>query len=145
MQHIIGNDEKKTGSLSFDEKSELAGSISINTKRNLWTNPNQLSEEMVRCMRNIFLCLSESSKHTFSPEGQLSRSDSSAVPSMHRSTSVESSQSEDKPKEFDPYKVNKGKVKFIDIGSYSSATEVSWMSVGKEQLEYASDALMKFR
>jgi hypothetical protein len=29
---------------------------------NLWNNPNQLSEEMVCCMRNIFLLLSESSK-----------------------------------------------------------------------------------
>jgi hypothetical protein len=144
MQRMMGNDEKKTGSLSFDAKSESAGSVIINTKRNLWTNPNQLSEEMVRCMRNIFLCLSESTKLPSSPEGQLSLSDSSAAPSMHCSTSVESSQSEDKHKELDPYKVNKGKVKF-DIGSYATATEVSWMSVGKEQLEYASDALMKFR
>lgn len=123
----------------------MTSSITINTKRNLWTNPNQLSEEMVSCMRNIFLCLSESSKLPSSPEGQLSLSDSSAVPSMQRSTSVDSSQSEDKSKDFDPYKVNKGKVNFRDIGSYRSATEVSWMSVGKEQLEYASDALMKFR
>ncbi|KAJ4754647.1 hypothetical protein LUZ62_089052 [Rhynchospora pubera] len=145
MQHIISNEENKTRSLSFDEKSELADSILINTKRNLWTNPNQLSEEMVRCMRNIFLCLSESIKLPSSPEGQLSLSDSSAAPSMQRSTSVESSRSEDNGKEFDPYKVNKGKVNFRDIGRYGSTVEVSWMSVGKEQLEYASDALMKFR
>ncbi|XP_078176191.1 uncharacterized protein LOC144569613 isoform X4 [Carex rostrata] len=145
IQHIISNEDKNTASFSFGEKAELTSSITINTKRNLWANPNQLSEEMVSCMRNIFLCLSESSKLPSSPEGQLSLSDSSAVPSMQRSTSVDSSQSEDKAKDFDPYKVNKGKVNFRDIGSYRSATEVSWMSVGKEQLEYASDALMKFR
>jgi hypothetical protein len=44
----------------------------------------------------------------------------------------------------DPYKVN-GKETRRDIGNYSSAAEVSWMSVGKEQLEYASEALKKFR
>jgi hypothetical protein len=44
----------------------------------------------------------------------------------------------------DPYKVN-GKENRRDIGNYSSAAEVSWMSVGKEQLEYASEALKKFR
>jgi hypothetical protein len=45
---------------------------------------------------------------------------------------------------FDPYKVN-GKETRRDIGNYRSAAEVSWMSVGKDQLEYASEALKKFR
>jgi hypothetical protein len=34
---------------------------------------------------------------------------------------------------------------WADIGNYGLATEVSWMSVGKKQLEYASGALRKFR
>jgi len=45
---------------------------------------------------------------------------------------------------FDPYKVH-GKLSWADIGNYGLATEVSWMSVGKKQLEYASGALRKFR
>lgn len=45
---------------------------------------------------------------------------------------------------FDPYRV-RGKLSWAEIGSYSLASEVSWMSVGKKQLEYASGALRKFR
>ncbi|GLT38214.1 hypothetical protein SLA2020_124780 [Shorea laevis] len=45
---------------------------------------------------------------------------------------------------FDPYRV-RGKLSWTDIGNYGLATEVSWMSVGKKQLEYASGALRRFR
>ncbi|KAL1212044.1 hypothetical protein V5N11_028253 [Cardamine amara subsp. amara] len=44
---------------------------------------------------------------------------------------------------FDPYRV-RGKLSWAEIGNYSLASEVSWMSVGKKQLEYASGALRRF-
>ncbi|KAG1332029.1 hypothetical protein COCNU_02G019970 [Cocos nucifera] len=44
----------------------------------------------------------------------------------------------------DLYKV-RGKLGWADIGNYSLATEVSWMSVDKMQLEYAAGALQRFR
>ncbi|XP_057968931.1 uncharacterized protein LOC131158225 isoform X6 [Malania oleifera] len=44
----------------------------------------------------------------------------------------------------DPYRV-RGKLSWADIGSYKLSTEVSWMSVGKKQLEYAAGALRRFR
>ncbi|XP_062224051.1 uncharacterized protein LOC133922654 isoform X2 [Phragmites australis] len=74
-------------------------------------------------------------------------SDSSIIPSMLCSPSVDSNHNDETMKEvrnFDPYKVN-GKEIRRDIGNYRSAAEVSWMSVGKDQLEYASEALKKFR
>jgi len=45
---------------------------------------------------------------------------------------------------FDPYKVS-GKLSWVDIGRYGLATEVSWMAVGKRQLEYAAGSLRRFR
>ncbi|RRT73425.1 hypothetical protein BHM03_00011470 [Ensete ventricosum] len=45
---------------------------------------------------------------------------------------------------FDPYRAH-GKLCWADIGNYSLATEVSWMSVEKKQLEYAAGALRRFR
>ncbi|RWW55105.1 hypothetical protein BHE74_00038277 [Ensete ventricosum] len=45
---------------------------------------------------------------------------------------------------FDPYGIN-GKVNWRNIGSYSLAAEVSWLSVGKAQLEYAAEALKGYR
>jgi hypothetical protein len=45
---------------------------------------------------------------------------------------------------FDPYKARE-KLSWADIGSYASAAEVSWMSVGQKQLEYAAESLRKFR
>ncbi|VAI79343.1 unnamed protein product [Triticum turgidum subsp. durum] len=128
---------------------------------NMCNNPNQLSGEMVRCMRDIFLHLSRSSKispklssdNSSSSAGCLSGStftsvsDSSLMASVLRSPSVDSDHDEDIIDEvgnFDPYSVN-GKEARRDIGKYCSVAEVSWMNVCKEQLEYASDALQKFR
>ncbi|KAL6629852.1 hypothetical protein ACP70R_029617 [Stipagrostis hirtigluma subsp. patula] len=153
-----GNEEEKIDTLSF-EQSILK--ITIMKGGNLWNNPNQLSEEMVRCMRNIFLRLSESSKvspkassdsssssvERLSGSTMASFSDSSIIPSLLRSPSVHSNHNDEAMKEvrnFDPYKVN-GKEVRRDIGNYRLAAEVSWMSVGKDQLEYASEALKKFR
>ncbi|WZY95708.1 hypothetical protein YC2023_068037 [Brassica napus] len=99
----------------------------------MWDHPNLLSEEMVRCMKNIFMSLADQTKASSnesqllspvaSPRGHLSSS-SSWWPSTERV---------------------RGKLSWSEIGNYSLASEVSWMSVGKKQLEYASGALRRFR
>ncbi|XVE91152.1 hypothetical protein DITRI_Ditri20bG0131600 [Diplodiscus trichospermus] len=132
--------------------------------KGLWDDPNQLSEEMVRCMRNIFISLADSAvpskssafkshSSTLSPRGHLSNSswwsssERSMIPSWLQSPQVDiQSNSEVLASEnsFDPYRVH-GKLSWAEIGNYGLATEVSWMSVGKKQLEYASGALRRFR
>ncbi|KAI4975619.1 hypothetical protein ZWY2020_049226 [Hordeum vulgare] len=80
-------------------------------------------------------------------EETLRQVDLSLMASVLRSPSVDSDDDDDIIDEvgnFDPYNVN-GKEAQRDIGKYCSVTEVSWMNVCKEQLEYASDALPKFR
>nr|CAB3471263.1 unnamed protein product [Digitaria exilis] len=123
--------------------------------------PDKLSEEMVRSMKDIFLHLSASSK--MSPEATFanssssaerlsgstmtSLSDSSVIASVLCSPSVDLHHDDgtiDEDRNFDPYNVN-GKESRRDIGSYCSVTEVSWMYIGTEQLEYACGALKKFR
>ncbi|XP_062178781.1 uncharacterized protein LOC133883464 isoform X2 [Phragmites australis] len=128
---------------------------------NVWNNPNQLSEEMVRSMRDIFLHLSASSKispkapfdnssssaERLSGSTSTSLSDSSVIASVLRSPSIDLNHDYGIMEEvtnFDPYNVN-GKEARRDIGSYCSVAEVSWMYVGTEQLGYASGALKKFR
>ncbi|KAM0952442.1 putative ternary complex factor MIP1, leucine-zipper [Dioscorea sansibarensis] len=133
---------------------------------NLWQNPNRLSEEMVRCMRNVFLCLSKSSSSIpFMATSALECIPSSCSPIAHLPTSlISSSDSSEMPssvcspgfkmnescepltpqKTLDPYQVS-GKMSWKNAGSYSLAAEVSWMSVGKTQLEYAAEALKGFR
>ncbi|XP_020090439.1 uncharacterized protein LOC109711691 isoform X4 [Ananas comosus] len=151
--------KKMDGSMLQPDETEI---ILNNMQTNLWKNPNHLSEEMVRCMRNIYLCLSESSK--ISPKASSSEcsssllvghlsgcslqsfSDWSVMPSMLHSLSLEPNNNDgitDQVKWFDPYRVN-GRV-WREIGSFSLAAEVSWMSVGKAQLDYATEALRKFR
>ncbi|CAN6200682.1 unnamed protein product [Urochloa humidicola] len=143
--------------LPFSQSNLKKGGIT----GNVWNNPNQLSEEMVRSMKDIFLHLSASSK--ISPKAPFanssssaehlsgstltSLSDSSVIASVLRSPSVDLHYDDgiiDEVKNFDPYNVN-GKEARRDIGSYCSVTEVSWMHIGNEQLEYASGALKKFR
>ncbi|XP_010087074.2 uncharacterized protein LOC21393737 [Morus notabilis] len=131
--------------------------------KGLWDNPNQLSEEMVRCMKNIFMSLADSamtsksdslenSYSSLSPRGHLSSSswwssERSMISSWMHSPQVDI-QSNSEVLAFenvcDPYRV-RGKLSWADIGNYGLATEVSWMSVGKKQLEYAAGALRKFR
>lgn len=132
--------------------------------KGLWDHPNLLSEEMVRCMKNIFMSLAdsavpskssamESHSSSLSPRGHLSSSSwwSSSERSMISSW-VQSPQIDVRnncgvlasDNVFDPYRV-RGKLSWVDIGNYGLATEVSWMSVGKKQLEYASGALRRFR
>ncbi|XP_039132267.1 LOW QUALITY PROTEIN: uncharacterized protein LOC120269045 [Dioscorea cayenensis subsp. rotundata] len=133
---------------------------------NLWQNPNRLSEEMVRCMRNVFLCLSKSSSpipfmatsapecipSPYSPIANLptslvSSSDSSEMASSVCSPGFKMNEIRETwtpQKTFDPYQVS-GKMSWKNAGSYSLAAEVSWMCVGKTQLEYAAEALKGFR
>ncbi|XP_022714663.1 uncharacterized protein LOC111274346 isoform X3 [Durio zibethinus] len=132
--------------------------------KGLWDHPNQLSEEMVRCMRNIFISLADSAipskssafkshSSNLSPRGHLSNSSwwSSSerlmIPSWVQSPQVDIQSNAEvlaSENSFDPYRVH-GKLSWAEIGNYGLATEVSWMSVGKKQLEYASGALRRFR
>ncbi|GAY58177.1 hypothetical protein CUMW_185110 [Citrus unshiu] len=130
------------------------------SSKGLWNNPNQLSEEMVRCMKNIFMSLAdsalpakssalESQCSTLSPRGHLSNSSwwSSSDRSMIQSPQIDMQNNSGvlaSENVFDPYRV-RGKLSWADIGNYGLAMEVSWMSVGKQQLEYASGALKTFR
>ncbi|PON37061.1 Ternary complex factor MIP1, leucine-zipper [Parasponia andersonii] len=131
--------------------------------KGLWDNPNQLSEQMVRCMKNIFMSLADSAMTpqseglennslSLSPRGHLSNSswwssERSMISSWVHSPHVDI-QSNSEVLAFenvrDPYRV-RGKLSWAEIGNYGLATEVSWMSVGKKQLEYAAEALRKFR
>ena len=132
--------------------------------KDLWDNPNQLSEEMVRCMKNIFISLADSTTPLKSSTSETQYSYLS--PCEHLSNSYIWSSSErsilsswvQSPKldlqgnpemlatgnACDPYRV-RGKLSWADIGRYGLATEVSWMSVGRKQLEYAAGALRRFR
>ncbi|OEL32922.1 hypothetical protein BAE44_0006056 [Dichanthelium oligosanthes] len=150
-------ENQKIDALPFNQYDVKKSSLSAN----VWNNPNQLSEEMVRSMKDIFLHLSASSK--ISPEAPFANSSSSAehlssstltslsgssvIASVLRSPSVDLNHDDgisDEVRNFDPYNVN-GKEARRDIGSYCSVTEVSWMYIGTEQLEYASGALKRFR
>lgn len=132
--------------------------------KGLWENPNQLSEEMVRCMKNIFIFLAdsatpskssalESNCSSFSPRGHLSNSslwslsERSVISSWVQSPQVDlhcNSEVLATENACDPYRV-RGKLSWAEIGTYGLAIEVSWMSVGKKQLEYAAGALRRFR
>lgn len=128
-------------------------------------NPNKLSEDIVRCMRNIFISLSDSCRDSSrnssmenqqslpSPSGNYSisafwsLSEPSSISSWVQSPQVDFNYNNNvlaSETVFDPYKA-RDKLSWSDIGSYSAAAEVSWMAVGKKQLEYAAESLRKFR
>ncbi|KAI0518943.1 hypothetical protein KFK09_006380 [Dendrobium nobile] len=126
-------------------------------------HPNQLSEEIVRCMKDIFISLADcsslplrfSSPESFcpstSPQGHSPTfwplSELTSISSWRHSPQTDIQCNNDVLTSggiFDPYKV-RGKLSWVDIGNYSLAKEVSWMSVEKKQLEYASDSLKMFR
>ncbi|OQU77029.1 hypothetical protein SORBI_3010G254700 [Sorghum bicolor] len=130
-----------------------------------FADPNQLSEDIVRCMRNIFISLSDSCRDSSknssmenqqsipSPTGNYSisafwsLSEPSSISSWVQSPQVDLNYNNNllaSETVFDPYKARE-KLSWADIGSYSAAAEVSWMSVGKKQLEYAAESLRKFR
>ncbi|KAI4325188.1 hypothetical protein MLD38_030606 [Melastoma candidum] len=134
------------------------------TPKDFWGNPNQVAEEMVRCMKDIFLSLSSAASQcnlstsqshlsTLSPSGHLSNmswwssSDRSGISSWVQSPQIDIRSNEEvlgTENSFDPYRV-RGKLSWADIGNYELAREVSWMSVGNKQLEYAAGALRRFR
>ncbi|CAL5040376.1 unnamed protein product [Urochloa decumbens] len=128
-------------------------------------NPNQLSEDIVRCMRNIFISLSDSCRDSSknssmenqqsipSPSGNYSisafwsLSEPSSISSWVQSPQVDLNYNNNvlaSETVFDPYKARE-KLSWADIGTYNAAAEVSWMSVGKKQLQYAAESLRKFR
>ncbi|KAL6873883.1 hypothetical protein ACP4OV_013965 [Aristida adscensionis] len=130
-----------------------------------FANPNQLSEDIVRCMRNIFISLSDSCREASrnsstenqqsipSPSGNYSisafwaLSEPTSISSWVQSPQVDLNYNSNllaSETVFDPYKA-RDKLSWADIGSYGAAAEVSWMSVGKKQLEYAAESLRKFR
>eukprot|EP00252_Welwitschia_mirabilis_P023872 TRINITY_DN6871_c0_g1_i3.p1 TRINITY_DN6871_c0_g1~~TRINITY_DN6871_c0_g1_i3.p1 ORF type:complete len:423 (-),score=55.83 TRINITY_DN6871_c0_g1_i3:208-1476(-) len=159
---------KSHGNTSFDNFEMFhthQRSYSEKKYMSFWQKPNQLSEEMVRCMRDIFIHLGdpEMASSKFLPSSKIhsprsplgntttasssSFSESSSIFSFVKSPSVDIQFKEGvigSDNTFDPYN-SRGKLHWADIGRYSSAIEISWMSVGKEQLEYAADALRRFR
>ncbi|WCJ37183.1 hypothetical protein M5689_018336 [Euphorbia peplus] len=158
-EHILLEmDTKSTQPVDFNKLSKEFPS------KGLWDYPNQLSEEMVRCMKNIYVSLAdytvpskssalESHASPVSPQGHFSNtswwssSERSPISSWVQSPQVDvrsNSKILSSENVFDPYRVH-GKLSWAEIGTYSLATEVSCMSVGKQQLEYASGALRRFR
>ena len=125
---------------------------------------NELSEQMVRCMINIYRHLVDpnntgiGSSHSgdipspTSPFGALANSSASSLSessllSITRSPLVDLRRKEEvlgTDATPDPYKA-RGKVPWAEIGPYARALEVPWLSVGKDQLEYAAQALGSFR
>jgi hypothetical protein len=126
-------------------------------------SPNDLSEQMVRCMIGIYRHLADSNNTTkdSSPLGStqsptssftaktnasaLSLSESSLL-SVARSPLVDLRSKEvlgnvNSP---DPFK-SRGKIPWADIGPYAHVLEVPWLSVGKDQLEFAAQALRSFK
>ncbi|KAA3457926.1 Methionyl-tRNA formyltransferase [Gossypium australe] len=119
---------------------------------NLWHHPNRLSEEMVLRMRDIFIFLADSSKLSSS-----SSSSSVSPASPHCPLANFLASSLDSPVvtscvsspsgggAYDPYGVSDKVDWTFSIGTYCKAIEVSWLSVGKKELEYAAMALKRFR
>ncbi|MCO5597296.1 hypothetical protein L7F22_051373 [Adiantum nelumboides] len=129
----------------------------------LWKQPNRLSQEMVSCMIGIYCHLADPSEagkqitadnlpSPSSPFGRVTSSSFSSQSDLDLSNVSFARSPPNEPKveeqsvqsDVDPYRTHE-KLEWGDIGKYSSAVEVSWMSVGKEQLEYAADALRLFR
>ncbi|XP_021681933.2 uncharacterized protein LOC110665930 isoform X3 [Hevea brasiliensis] len=170
MEHAVKSTAPLQENISVKMDTEPTQSVKLKNlskgmpPKGLWDYPNQLSEEMVRCMQNIFMSLAdstlpskssamESQSLSVSPRGHFSNSswwsssERSVISSWVQSPQVDiQSNSEVLASEnvFDPYRLH-GKLSWADIGNYGLATEVSWMSVGKKQLEYASGALRRFR
>ncbi|XP_051199058.1 uncharacterized protein [Lolium perenne] len=131
-------------------------------------DPSRLSEDIVRCMRNIFISLSDSRREASRPRTSSNPSsldsqrsapspsgisafwslaEPSAISSWVQSPQVDLNQNNSllaSETVFDPYKARE-KLSWADIGSYGAASEVSWMSAGKKQLDYAAESLRKFR
>ena len=126
-------------------------------------SPNELSEDMVRCMISIYRHLADSNNITKdsstvneiqSPTSPFAATKSLAATSPSDSSLLSITRSplvDLRSKEVlgndatpDPYK-SKGKIPWADIGPYAHVLEVSWLSVGKDQLEFAAEALRNFK
>lgn len=140
----------------------------VDDTRSVWTelpsDANSVSEEMVRCMVDIYCHLAEPSSEShvsqecpLSPSSHTGRlSTSSSLSSSHSDSSLPfGARSPDmNPEQYgnvmggettsDPYKAM-GKLPWANIGPYTDAYEVPWLSVGKNQLEYVAHSLGKFR
>jgi hypothetical protein len=114
-------------------------------------SPNELSEEMVGCMISIYRHLADSNDTS---------KDSSPLDSIQSPTSpfaATKSLSVSSPSESSLLSITRsplvdlrskevlGKIPWADIGPYAHVLEVSWLSVGKDQLEFAADALRSFK
>ncbi|OAY69367.1 hypothetical protein ACMD2_00928 [Ananas comosus] len=158
----IAQEELAVPQVRQREVGKLQKQVSV---KGLCNYPNKLSEEIVRCMRNIFISLADSSvvypkssaqeklPSSPSPTGRYSvssywsLSEPRTTSSWEQSPQVVSECSNEllaSEGAFDPYR-DREKLGWADIGNYGLATEVSWMSVGKKQLEYAAEALREFR
>lgn len=157
-------DSKGWPSLMNDSKSydNWHGNLDSLELRTSWRQPNRLSQEMVSCMIGIYCHLADPSEVSCkpiasenvpspkSPLGHVASSSFSSLSELSSFSFARTSPLEKRNKEFgtessvDPYRTH-DKLPWADIGTYSSAVQVSWMSVGKEQLEYAADALRIFR
>ncbi|KAH8948674.1 hypothetical protein BDL97_11G105500 [Sphagnum fallax] len=117
--------------------------------------PNQLAEELVRCMAAIYCKLANPPLPKFS---SLSPSSSSSSTTTHESSHEFSnlhgswspgSQTDNTSSEMDgcimpdPYSVKD--VGGEDVGPYCSMVEVPWICVDKDRLTYATQALHNFR
>ncbi len=124
-------------------------------------NANKLSEEMVQCISKIYCQLRDSNNGGIllagnqSPTSHLGNLVASSLSSVSESSllsftrsPLQSLQSQENimatDATSDPYK-SRGKLSWADVGPYNQVIEVRWLSVGKEQLEYAAHALGKFR
>lgn len=126
-------------------------------------SPNQLSEEMVRCMISIYRHLADSNNTTRdsspldsvqSPASPFAATKSLSASSLSESSLLSFTRSplvDLRSKEVlgndaspDPYK-SRGKIPWADIGPYAHVLELSWLTVGKDQLEFAADALRSFK
>ncbi|ESQ35137.1 hypothetical protein EUTSA_v10007325mg [Eutrema salsugineum] len=127
-----------------------------------YDNAIELSKEMIRCMRNIFVSLGETSAGSKSSQETLgfsprknpssstwwSPSEHSRISKWVQSPRIDVHKNSDvlatESNVFDPYRFQ-GKMSWTDIGSYRSATEVASMSVEEKRLGYASEELWRFR
>ncbi|XP_024370432.1 uncharacterized protein [Physcomitrium patens] len=144
---------------------ESRGSVEMENGCNLalsFNTPNELSEQMVRCMISIYRHLADSNNTNkeSSPLGKTQSPTSPFTATTNLSASVSESSllsvirsplvdlrskevlgNEASP---DPFK-SRGKIPWADIGPYAHAMEVGWLSVGKDQLEFAAQALRSFK
>eukprot|EP00249_Psilotum_nudum_P008449 c21275_g2_i2 orf=431-2671(-) len=159
---------QQSTTLNLSLQDNTHGKLTSTHIRNLWRQPDRLSQEMVCCMVNIYRHLADpgglrsckiggrmvpsgnipsptSPFGHITPSSSSSFSDSSML-SFTQSPSLDLCSKQEMATEmtFDPYRT-RDKLPWADIGKYSTSIEVSWMSVGKEQLEYGAGALRMFR